>query len=193
MKITPILVSFMLFAGFLCGTQMDEKYLVKFGEEGSPTTIVEYVSYACPHCLDLFRQHFDEIKRGFIDTGDVLWVFHPVPRDILTVQATHCLEKLNEEEKRIFFSTIFEEIESGEPELSAELLKKAMEILGKPIPRLTEKEYLMETEAFEDSYVFLKENQEINGLPFLSVNGQMMPTLVPDEKFVEALYQGSGM
>lgn len=167
--------------------KLESDYLVYYGNTNAPVKIIQYYSFTCPHCVALFRREFQQIKADFIDTGKISWVFHPVPMDLLTVQAMDCLQKLPFREKKIFLEAILEEVLIDNPKLSASFLQKAMEVLGIPIPNLQDKGYLGETKAFHDSFQFLKQEDTMDVVPCVEVNGTFIPAQVPDVAFIEGI------
>jgi len=172
--------------------KLSDAYLVQYGNSQAELRIVQYFSFTCPHCVALFRKQFQQIKEDYIETGKVSWVFHPVPMDLLTVQGMDCLSKLSEREKKIFLEAILEELFIDQPKLSLQLMQKGMEVLGKPIKELQEKAYLAETAAFHDSFHFLKQDQIIEALPSVDVNGKFLSAQVPDIDFIEELLRTTG-
>lgn len=164
--------------------KLSKDYLVYYGKEDAPVNIIQYYSFTCPHCVALFRKQFQQIKENYIDTGKIAWVFHPVPMDLLTIQAMDCLQKLSPREKKIFLEAILEEVLIDKPKLSATFLQKAMEVFEKPIPNLQEKGYLSETNAFLDAFHFIKE-ETIEAVPSVEVNGMFIEGQVPDVAFIE--------
>ena len=63
------------------------------GPTTAPVTIVEYGSLTCPHCAAFDQEIFPEIKRDWIDTGKIRFVFRDMPRDQLDLKAfqlAHC-------------------------------------------------------------------------------------------------------
>lgn len=172
--------------------KLSNDYLVYYGNEDAPVNLVQYYSFTCPHCVSLFRKQFQQIKDHYIDTGKISWVFHPVPMDLLTIQAMDCLQKLSPREKEIFLEAILEEVIIDNPQLSATFLQKGMEVLGKPIPNLQEKAYLLETDAFIDAFHFLKHEEKIEVVPSVEVNGTFMEGEVPDSAFIERMLVEKG-
>lgn len=165
--------------------KLSDDYCVYYGNKDSDVTIIQYYSFTCPHCVTLFRKEFQKIKEAYIDTQQVNWVFHPIPVDLLTVQGMECLSKLEGREKRIFLEAMLEELIIEQPKVSATLMQKGMEVLGKPIPDLQEKRYLAETGAFNDAFLFLKQDNLIEAVPAAEVNGVLYPGQVPDYEFIE--------
>lgn len=165
--------------------KLKESYLVSYGTSEAKTQFVQYFSFMCPYCLELYKRDFETIKLKYIETDDVSYTFHPVPKDILTVCAMDCLEKLNAVQKKAFLEVMLEEIDLEDTDYSIGLMKQAMEILGAPIPKLNEKGYLQETKAFKDAFLFLSQNETIMAVPAIEVDGKLYPKDVPDASFLE--------
>ena len=49
------------------------------GEENAPITIIEYASMSCSHCADFHNDTLGELKKEFIDTGKVKFIFRDFP------------------------------------------------------------------------------------------------------------------
>lgn len=45
------------------------------GDPRAPVTMQAYLSFGCPHCIDWWAKDFPELKRKWIDTGTVRFVF----------------------------------------------------------------------------------------------------------------------
>ena len=53
------------------------------GAANAPVTIVEYASMTCPHCAHFQTTTFPELKKRYIDTGKVRYIFREFPLDQL--------------------------------------------------------------------------------------------------------------
>jgi protein-disulfide isomerase len=53
------------------------------GAANAPVVIVEYASMTCPHCAHFAEATFPELKRKYIDTGKVRYIFREFPLDAL--------------------------------------------------------------------------------------------------------------
>ena len=53
------------------------------GAAEAPVTIVEYASMTCPHCAHFHETTFPELKKRYIDTGKVRFIFREFPLDPL--------------------------------------------------------------------------------------------------------------
>src|SRR5262249_9747747 len=56
---------------------------MSLGDENAPVTIVEYASMTCPHCAAFHETVYPELKKRFIDTGKVRFIFREFPLDQL--------------------------------------------------------------------------------------------------------------
>ncbi|WP_170763427.1 DsbA family protein [Ruegeria lacuscaerulensis] len=48
------------------------------GAEDAPVEIIEYASYTCPHCANFHTGAFKQLKKDFIDTGKVKFIYREV-------------------------------------------------------------------------------------------------------------------
>jgi protein-disulfide isomerase len=55
--------------------------------DSSGVPVVEYGSLTCPHCAAFSREVFPELKKDYIDTGKVRFIFREFPRNPLDVAA----------------------------------------------------------------------------------------------------------
>lgn len=78
-----------------------EHYL---GDVNSKVVITEYSSFTCPFCKRFKDDTFDDIKREYIDTGKVLYIYRHYTRNDLDVLASNASECAGEQDK--FFEYI---------------------------------------------------------------------------------------
>jgi protein-disulfide isomerase len=57
------------------------------GAANAPVTIVEYASMTCPHCSHFHETTFPELRKKYIDTGKVRFIFREFPLDPLAAAA----------------------------------------------------------------------------------------------------------
>ncbi|WP_170329522.1 DsbA family protein [Ruegeria arenilitoris] len=48
------------------------------GAEDAPVEIIEYASYTCPHCATFHQGAYKQLKKDFIDTGKVKFIYREV-------------------------------------------------------------------------------------------------------------------
>ncbi|PLX36385.1 MAG: disulfide bond formation protein DsbA [Hyphomicrobiales bacterium] len=51
------------------------------GDENAPVTVIEYASLTCGHCANFHTQTFPEIKKKYVETGKVRFIFREFPFD----------------------------------------------------------------------------------------------------------------
>ena len=57
------------------------------GDEQAPVTIIEYASMTCPHCAHFHETTYPDLKKKYIDTGKVRFIFREFPLDQLAAAA----------------------------------------------------------------------------------------------------------
>ena len=55
--------------------------------DASGVPVIEYGSLTCPHCAAFSREVFPELKKDYIDTGKVRFIFREFARNALDVAA----------------------------------------------------------------------------------------------------------
>lgn len=63
-----------------------ENGMVVIGDDNAPVTIHEFSSLSCPHCAAFHKDTLPALKKDYVDTGKVKFVFHDFP---LNQQALH--------------------------------------------------------------------------------------------------------
>ncbi len=164
--------------------KLDSKYQITYGNPNAHIKIVEYFSMSCTKCFDFFEEDFRPIKDKYIDTGEVFWVFHPDPADLLTLQAMVCLGHLEDRQKPLFFETVLKHIREKKHKHGCIIMQAAMEVLGYPLPKLAEMDFLEKTAAFKDAFLFLKQEDVVKTIPIVEINGEIQDEY-PSRVFLE--------
>jgi protein-disulfide isomerase len=76
---------------------------VVLGDPNAPVTIIEYASMTCPHCAHFEETTWPELKKKYIDTGKVRFIFREFPLDPLAA-AGSMLARCGGKDK--FFPTV---------------------------------------------------------------------------------------
>lgn len=58
------------------------------GKDDAPVTVIEYASMTCPHCAHFHETTYPELKKRYIDTGKVRFIFREFPLDSLAAGAS---------------------------------------------------------------------------------------------------------
>ncbi|MDG7055124.1 MAG: DsbA family protein [Wolbachia endosymbiont of Menacanthus eurysternus] len=88
----------------------DDKSL---GDPKAPILMIEYASLTCYHCSLFHKEVFPAIKKKYIDTGKMLYIFRHFPLDYRGLKAamlSYCYEK--EEDYFNFNKAVFNSIDS---------------------------------------------------------------------------------
>lgn len=57
------------------------------GDENAPVTIVEYASMTCGHCANFHSRTYPDLKKDYIETGKVRFIFREFPLDPVAAAA----------------------------------------------------------------------------------------------------------
>ena len=58
------------------------------GDENAPVTMIEYASLTCPHCAQFHQNALPTIKKNFIETGKIRYVYRDFPLDQLALSGS---------------------------------------------------------------------------------------------------------
>jgi protein-disulfide isomerase len=58
------------------------------GDPNAKVTVIEYASMTCPHCSHFHETTYPEMKKKYIDTGKVRFIFREFPLDPLAAAAS---------------------------------------------------------------------------------------------------------
>lgn len=51
------------------------------GPENAKVVVVEYASASCPHCAEFYKETFPALKKEYIDTGKIRFIFREFPHN----------------------------------------------------------------------------------------------------------------
>src|SRR3981189_1497324 len=94
------------------------------GAANAPVTIIEYASMTCPHCSHFHETTFPELKKRYIDTGKVRFIFREFPLDPLAAGASMLARCADKEKFYPLIETLFAQqtkwaVERSIPQLMA--------------------------------------------------------------------------
>lgn len=174
---------------FSTGYSLDKlpaEYLVTFGNKGSKIEIIQYFSLSCPHCVQIFKNDFPKIREKYIEKGDLRYVFHPIPVDLTTVQFMCCLEKLDEDQKRILLKVLLEEISLDDSDFNVLLMKRGMEIFNHPLNDLDKEEFIKASSAFRSARDFATQEDSLKVVPSIQIGDRIIEK-APEYTFISIL------
>ena len=76
------------------------------GDDKAPVTVIEYASMTCPHCAHFQETTFPELKKRYIDTGKVRYIFREFPLDSLAAAAFMLARCAGETDKTKYFALV---------------------------------------------------------------------------------------
>ncbi len=76
------------------------------GSDKAPVTIIEYASMTCPHCANFQETTFPELKKRYIDTGKVRYIFREFPLDNLAAAAFMLARCSGKDDKDKYFALV---------------------------------------------------------------------------------------
>lgn len=173
---------------------MDEEFLIHYGNPQAPLKVIEYFSFACPHCPKVF-QDFAKIKEEFIDKGLIYFTFQAVPKDLTTMRALHCLSLLNSKEKQIFLEGLFAYLSDNEdpPDRIYQVMQEFLSCFNKQAVAISDLNDLKKLSLMQKSFDFVAQKDQVQALPTVEMNGFLFAKEVPSYAFfVEAVKAGLG-
>jgi len=76
------------------------------GDDKAPVTVIEYASMTCPHCAHFQEVTFPELKKRYIDTGKVRYIFREFPLDSLAAAAFMLARCSSTDDKSKYFALV---------------------------------------------------------------------------------------
>jgi protein-disulfide isomerase len=148
---------------------------VVLGSDKAPVTIIEYASMTCPHCAHFSMETFPELKKRYIDTGKVRFIFREFPLDALAAAGFMLARCAGNDKFMAVVETLF--------------AKQAEWIVKEPIPQLEAiaKQFGFSHEAFNECLANQKrldnltvvrdyavDKLAVNSTPTFFVNGKRL-------------------
>jgi protein-disulfide isomerase len=76
------------------------------GSKDASVTIIEYASMTCPHCAAFTKDVFPELKKAYIDTGKVRFVFREFPLDQVALAASALARCVAKDDAGKYFAVV---------------------------------------------------------------------------------------
>jgi protein-disulfide isomerase len=157
---------------------------IVLGSDKAPVTIVEYASMTCPHCAHFSDTTFPELKKRYIDTGKVRFIFREFPFDKVAAAAfmlARCAGKDGGSDRYMaVVETLFAKQDQwavNEPRAPLENIAKQFGFTDDTFKAcLTNQKVLDDIEAVRNRAV---EKLGVNSTPTFFVNGKKLVGDVP--------------
>jgi protein-disulfide isomerase len=143
------------------------------GKDDAAVTIVEYASMTCPHCAHFHETTYPELKKRYIDTGKVRFIFREFPLDPLAAGASMLARCADKDQFYPLIETLFQQqrqwaVEKPIPQLMA-LAKQAGMSEQKFNACLSDQKML---DAMQAEQKRATDKFGVNSTPTLFVNGK---------------------
>ncbi len=157
------------------------------GQEEAPVTIVEYASATCPHCANFHKQALVPLKKDYIETGKVRFIFREFPFDDLALAAFMLARCAPKDKYFPMLDVIFERQKIWTRNPREELLKIAK------LAGFTEESF---GKCLKDEKIARGINEirdtgakkfGVNSTPTFFVNGKVLAGNAPIESFVKLI------
>ncbi len=82
---------------------------IVLGDKNAPITIIEYASLSCPHCANFHKDIFSKIKKEYIDTNKVKFIYRNFPLNqsaLLANLISSCQAQSNNNDVNKYYSFI---------------------------------------------------------------------------------------
>ena len=100
------------------------------GQADAPVTIVEFSDYQCPYCKRFTLQVFPQLKRDYIDTGKVRYVFRDFPLTQIHPQAAKAHESAHCAGEQDRYWDMHDVLFQNQKDLSLPALSRNAEAIG---------------------------------------------------------------
>ena len=162
------------------------------GSDKAPVTIIEYASMTCPHCAHFSETTFPEIKKRYIDTGKVRFIFREFPFDKVAAAAfmlARCASKEGGPERYMaVVETLFAKQDQWVSDQPLEPLRNIAKQLGFSEESfkacLTNQQVLNDIQAVRDRAV---DKLGVNSTPTFFINGTKVVGDQPIEEMAKVI------
>ncbi|WP_413871692.1 DsbA family protein [Albidovulum sp.] len=162
------------------------------GKLDAPVEVIEYASFTCPHCANFHDAVFDKLKKNYIDTGKVKFIYREVYFDKFGLWAAMVARCAGPEKyfpvSDMIYDTQKEWIGDGQPATIAENLRKIGLKAGMSKEALdacmndNEK-----AKAMVAAYQSNATKDDVSGTPTFIVNGEKHSGEMAYEEFAKIL------
>lgn len=163
------------------------------GAADAPVTIIEYASATCPHCASYHVETFPTIKKEYIDTGKVRYVFREFPFDDAGLAAFMIARCAPEEKYFPIIEVLFEKQDTWARSNPREELFKIAQLAG--FSRETFDQCLKNEAVAKGILAIMTTANETYGVdstPTFFINGQILKGNQPLDEFRKLIDQAAG-
>jgi protein-disulfide isomerase len=148
------------------------------GPKDAPVTVTEYASLTCSHCAAFDQQVFPQIKKAYIDTGKIRWVFREFPLDIKAAAGSMLSRCIAKDDSAKYFAVtdlLFKsQAEWVLKDTTAQLKRIGNQagLSGEEVEACLKDQKLLDKIAADQKYA--NEVLKVNATPTFFINGEML-------------------
>ena len=157
------------------------------GNKNADVTIIEFSDYQCPFCERFYTQTLPQLKKEYIDTGKVLFVYRDFPLESIhpmalpSAIASECVRKIGGDSA---FWKFHDKIFSNQQSLSEANLKAWAKEIGPDITNCLDNK---ETESEVRKDISDGEAAGCQGTPYFVINGKPLSGAQPFSAFKQVI------
>ena len=147
------------------------------GKKDAKVTVIEYASLTCPHCAHFANDEFPKLKKEYIDTGKIKFIFRDLPTNNLAVAAAMLTRCAPGDRGKPMVEALFKDQEKWATSQNPEEALRAQAALAG-----------MDKEAFDGclkNQAMLQSLQEVAKTAVQKYQVQGTPTFVVDEDVIK--------
>jgi protein-disulfide isomerase len=160
---------------------------MSMGPETAKVTIVEYASASCPHCATFYKTTFPDLKKEYIDTGKIRFIFREFPHNQPAL-AAFMLARCAPKEKYFPLIDMFFLQQDSWLETPLEGLQKIAQLAG-----FTKESFdaCLKNEAVAKGIIAVRNAAEkefgVDSIPTFFINGELVKDKTSIEDFRKAI------
>lgn len=157
------------------------------GPETAKVTVVEYASASCPHCANFYKETFPVLKKDYIDTGKVRFIFREFPHNQPAL-AAFMLARCAPKEKYFPLVDMFFTQQDTWLQAPLEGLQKIAQLAG-----FTKESFdaCLKNEAVAKGIIAVRDKAEkdfgVDSIPTFFVNGELLKGETSIDEFRKAI------
>jgi protein-disulfide isomerase len=160
------------------------------GPETAKVTVVEYASASCPHCANFYKTTFPDLKKEYIDTGKIRFIFREFPHNQPAL-AAFMLARCAPKEKYFPLIDMFFTQQDSWLEAPLEGLQKIAQLAG-----FTKESFdaCLKNETVGKGIIAVRDKAEkefgVDSIPTFFINGELVKgetTIVDFRKAIDPL------
>jgi protein-disulfide isomerase len=168
-------------------SQASDSYQITIGDEKAQITVIEYTALACGHCAYFHTTVLPEIKKKYIDTEKVRFIFRHFPIDHYSLKATAIVNQVPLPKRLATINKIFSEQKEW---VGGSLVEKLSQICELPLNKC--KEVVKNEKDLNQALQPRLEAEKIapiEGTPTFFIDGQMYSAALTEAEFDKIINQ----